>query len=164
MEEFNSILDRHAPWKDMYFFQDPPEWGTQEIVAVCKARDHLKQKAKRAGDPIDTEHARRARNSCSQFKKSLRKDYYVSASEQAGRDSKQLWRVLKQLFWSKKGKNCINSNNGKLDSKDMANDINDFFADIGPRLAESIPDSMLDIDLYFNGDREMFEFHDITDI
>ena len=71
---------------------------------------------------------------------------------------------MRQLFGSKKGKNRINSINGKVDLKDMANDINDFFADIGPRLAEGIPDSLLDIHLYFNSDREMFKFHDVTDI
>ncbi len=54
---------------------------------------------------------------------------------------------MKQLFGSKKGNNRINSINGKVDSEDMANDINDFFTDIGPRLVEGIPDSLLDTDL-----------------
>ena len=46
----------------------------------------------------------------------------------------------------------------------MANDINDFFADIGQRLAENIPDSLLQMDLEFRQTRELFEFHEITDL
>ena len=35
--------------------------------------------------------------------------------------------------------------------KDMADKINNFFADIGPNLAEDIPDSLLDMDYNFTG-------------
>ena len=35
---------------------------------------------------------------------------------------------------------------------------------IDPRLAEGIPDSLLQIDLEFREDREMFEFHEIIDV
>ena len=163
VEEFNAILDEHAPWKIMYFTEDLPEWATREMLALCRARDHLKSRAIRTGDPVHAEQARKARNNCNQFKRNLRQDYYLAAFEQAGRDSKKLWKVVKQLFGSRKGKNRLNSINGKVEPVDMANEINDFFSDIGPRLAEGIPESLLDIDLEFREDRELFHFHEIED-
>ena len=147
--EFNSILDKHAPWKIMYFQEDLPEWATRKMLGMCRARDQFKKKAVKTMNPVDIERARTARNSCTQFKQNLRRDYYLAAFEQAGQDSKKLWKVVKQLFGSKKGKNQILSINGDSDPENMANSINDFFADIGPNLAESIPDSLLEVDLTF---------------
>ena len=64
---------------------------------------------------------------------------------------------MKQRFGNKKGKNNISSINSKVEAEDMATEINNFFADIGPRLADSIPDSLLEVDLEFRGDRDIMD-------
>ena len=104
-----------------------------------------------------------ARNQCTQFKRNLRRDFYLAAFESAGRDSKKLWSVVKKLFGNNKKGNKINSINGSSDPEIMANSINDFFADIGPSLADKIPDSMLNVDYEFREDHECFEFEHIGD-
>ena len=163
VRDFNCILDRHAPWRMMHFTEELPEWASRELLASCKHRDHLKKKARRTGSDADADRARRSRNQCTQFKRNLRRDYFMAAFEAAGRDSKKLWKVVKRLFGNKKKGNRISSIEGSSERLEMANTINNFFADIGPKLAENIPDSLLDIDYTFEGDRDTFKFHHVED-
>ena len=52
---------------------------------------------------------------------------------------KKTWRLIRQ-FWPGKGKSSvIESINGKITNEDMANEINDFFSNIGSDLAKDIP-------------------------
>ncbi len=61
VEDFNEILDRHAPWKWMHVSVDLPDWATREFLSICRTRDHLKQKAIRIKNGHDIVTARRAR-------------------------------------------------------------------------------------------------------
>ena len=75
---------------------------------------------------------------------------------------KKLWRIIKQLLGTNKKKSKINEINGKTDSADMAEQINQFFINIGPDLARNIPDSLLDMDLSFKGNHALFKFSEIS--
>ena len=52
--------------------------------------------------------------------------------------------------------------NGKNTDSDMAEEINNFFADIGPGLADKIPDSVLHRDYSFTGNYDRFSFEEVT--
>ena len=56
-----------------------------------------------------------------------------------------MWSVIKLLTGQKGKANCINEINGSNDDKEMANHINKFFSDIGPKLAADIPESLLNV-------------------
>ena len=44
--DFNCILDRHAPWKWMFFEDNIPQWATREFLSYCKQRDALEKSLK----------------------------------------------------------------------------------------------------------------------
>ena len=87
----------------------------------------------------------------------------MNALQEAGDNPKKLWRIVKQLLGNHKRKNQILEINGYTDSADMANQINDFFVDIGPNLARDIQESLLNMDYSFSADRLQFEFVHTTE-
>ena len=46
VHDFNSILDCHAPWKDMLIDDNLPVWATRELLSCCKRRDALEKRLK----------------------------------------------------------------------------------------------------------------------
>ena len=69
----------------------------------------------------------------------------VNAIRNAGDNPRKLWRIIKQQLGSNKRDSSILEINGLTDPACMANHINDLFVDIGPNLAKSIPDSLIDM-------------------
>ena len=47
VEIFTNTLDKHAPWKTIYFNNNIQEWVTREILANFKKRGQLYKKAKK---------------------------------------------------------------------------------------------------------------------
>ena len=149
MYEVDQILDAHAPWKWMTFDDCMPFWVTREFLSCCKQRDALEKKSKISGLLSDRCNYTKARNRVTNFKKQVKRDHFKVAFENAGSDPKKLWRVIKLLLGSNHKKSKISEINGHSDPEQMANEINNYFADIGGNLAAKIPDSLLELDLEF---------------
>ncbi len=162
VDEFSHVLDRHAPWKAMFFENDLPRWITREFLSSCRERDNLKLFSYRTKRPEDELSYNWVRNRHTQFARTLKRDYFINAFTEAGSESKKLWRLVRQLFGNPKSRNKIMQVNGKTSDIEIANEINNFFADIGPNLANDIPDSVLHCDYSFRGDYETFNFRDVT--
>ncbi len=86
----------------------------------------------------------------------------MTAFTEAGNKSKKLWRLVRQLFGNPKSKTKIMQINDKCSDFDIANEINNFFADTGPGLAASIPNSALECDYSFRGDYDIFNFKEVS--
>ena len=52
---------------------------------------------------------------------------------------------------------------GKIDNLKMAKGLKNFFIDVGANLVTEIPDSVLNMDLSFRGDREHFNFRNVEE-
>ena len=96
------------------------------------------------------------------FRNTLRRDYFKAAFREAGNNQKRLWKIVKQLFGNPKKRSKINTINGRENPKDMADEINQYFADIGPNLAASMSESLLDENYEFSSDREQLDLHETT--
>ena len=147
----------------MYFDDQIPEWATREFLSCCKHRDSLEKKSKISGSLADRCKYVKARNSVTNFKRNLKENFFQTAFNEAGDDPKKIWRVIRQLLGSGQKKSKIMEINGKSDPTEMADEINNFFADIGSNLTAELPDSMLEIDMAFRGNHEKFSFHQIND-
>ncbi len=112
---------------------------------MYKLRDNYKKKAQKTGLETDKQTAKRVRNNVTQFSRTLKKTYFLATFDEAGNDSKKLWKILKQLFGNYRKKNEINEINGRYDQTEIADEINNFFADIGPNLANDIPDFLIEL-------------------
>ena len=63
-----------------------------------------------------------------------------------------------------KGKTHIQELNGEENPANMANIMNNLFTDIGPNLANDMPDSLLDINYDFNDEYEQLELEPTTPV
>ena len=101
-EHFSSILDRHAPWKAMYFDNNLPAWVTREFLASCRERDNLKIFCDRTKRPEDRIRYNRVRNKHTQFARTLKRDYFITTFAEAGNDSKKLRKFGSAIIWEPK--------------------------------------------------------------
>ncbi len=161
--KFESILNTHAPWQPMSVPINSPEWVTHEFISECKARDHFNIYAKRSKNPLHLREAKRRRNKVNQIAKNMKRLYFTEQIKQAGKDSKKLWRVIKQLLRTGKKRVNISELNGKENSSDIANEFNKFFCDIRPDLASKILESLLDLNFERTNDFPEFNFTAVTD-
>ena len=125
--------------------------------------DTLEKKSKLSGSLADRCKFARARNDVTSLKRNLKENYFQQAFDDAGNDPKKIWRIIRQLLGSGQRKSNIMEINRTTDAHSMANEINNFFSDIGGKLASEIPDSLLDLDFTFNGDYEKFSFRPVME-
>ena len=144
-------------FKQMNFSDNRPPWLTNEFFSVANERDIAQAKSERTKNEADKKEYRRLRNKVTEFKRCLKKEYFQTALNQAGRNSQKLWKVIKQLFRKGKNSQVFIEINGKYDHKEMADEINRYFCEIGPNLADKIPDSLLKADYKANDNLSVFE-------
>ena len=87
----------------------------------------------------------------------MKRLYFRNSIRDAGRDSKKLWGIIKQLLRQGKSKIHINELNGKSENTAIAEELATYFGDIGPNLAAEIPDSLLEIN--YEPDPDLPKFH-----
>ena len=158
VSKFTLILDTHAPYRKMWFDNNIPVWATRELLSEIKDRNKLTNKANKTKNGIDIWLAKCKRNYITSFKRNLKRNYFTNALEAAKDDPKKLWRILRLLVSGSKSKNKITSLNGHSTNEAMANEMNEFFANIGPKLAANIPEAMIMGDYSFDESRPVFEF------
>ena len=140
----------HAPLrsKRVRGFESP--WRTTELKKIMHLRDRLKVKDIRSGDAIDWNNFKRARNNVNNAIKTVRKSYYLKSFTAGDGNSRKTWEIIKEMMGRKSEKAIINElgfEDKKLtDPTEIAEGINKFFAEIGPKLSKNIED----IDTFFD--------------
>ena len=162
VEIFTGLLDIHAPWKSMSAYLDSPPWVTHEFISECKNRDFYEVYANRTKNPAHARELKRIRNRVNLIKNNMKKVYFRNAIETAKNDSGKLWKVIKELLRQGKSKVRIKELNGKSSNEDIANELVQYFTDIGPNLAADIPNSLLNQDFTPNPEILPFELQHTT--
>lgn len=114
---------------------DLPVWMTREALSEINQRDNTEKLARRMGTDEDWVRYRRLRNKVIDFKRSLKRTYFEIALAEAGTDSRKLWKLIRQLPGTGKRRNIMDRIYESSELVEMANSINQFFVDIGPKLA-----------------------------
>ena len=73
-----------------------------------------------------------------------------------------MWELLKTLFRICDAKSRIQEIDGETDLQAISDKFNEFFTNIGPTLAEKIPNSVLDVDYYVCVDKQ-FNFSPVSE-
>lgn len=115
-------------------------WITPGILRCIKNRNKMQSKIK--SDPhneILKLTYKRYRNYCNCLLKKLKRKYEKEELEKASKDSKLLWKTIKDITDIKGNKTqSIELLNIKANHKDSVDFVNDYFANIGKKLAEDI--------------------------
>jgi hypothetical protein len=113
---------------------------------MMRKRDKLKKTAiKSNNDQKCWDSYRKIRNETNKLIKDKKKAFLKQGFDTHKNNIKKTWQHLRHIIPSK-GKDTkisiINSDNGPLtEAKDKANELNNFFANIGPKLANKIPEN-----------------------
>jgi hypothetical protein len=139
---FLQISDKHAPFVNMKVREDSPPFINENLRSLCVDRDYFMRKAHKTRKLEDFNRAKQLRNQANNLLDLLRKRYFDDQIRQNRGNSKGLWKTLKKLLPSKGDRNIIqeikSGDRTICDSKEIANVINRFFANIGNTLAANI--------------------------
>lgn len=114
-------------------------WITPGILKCIRNRDNLYKKVKK--HPDNETHKttyKRYRNFCSSLLKKLKRDYEKLQFENAGKSSKKIWKIVKEITYSTKPKDSLTDLISTNDPQNSANNVNQYFANVGKTLAEKI--------------------------
>ena len=142
---FDPICNRHAPFKNTKIPCNPPPWLDSDYIELRNKVFKAKYKAEKSKNSHDWEIFKTLRNSLDNFACKLKKEYFENKLNEAGKDSKKLWKTLRSVLPNKTDQSgadsMVNDNNVVTDPKDIANIFNSYFANIGESLASAFDGS-----------------------
>ena len=166
-ELFLTIANKHAPLRTIRVRARGSPWITSELKKQMRDRDALKVKAIQSRDPNDWLNFKKQRNIVNNKIMLAKQAYYQNTLNERKGDSKKTWQIINELTSRKSGKISVKElkvNGYSITNPvDLANEFNNHFATIGPKLAEDIPCSNNNSYLnYLNNTVESFQFRYTT--
>ena len=120
--------------------KDEP-WLTPELKARIAEKNLALKKARRTNSVLDWFIANELKNAISTDVKEAHKTHVVDEVESNVEDPKKFWSAMKELIPGNKVKskqiNLKDENNQNIEPPEASDYINNFFAKIGPKLAEN---------------------------
>ena len=133
LQAITAMADKLCPIKTFKINKARPPWMTNEILEIMKDRDYYYKKARTLNLADDWNIARNLRNRVGKMIKNLKADFIQNNLKEFANDSKR-FLVLKE--------NTINLKDADtaepVPNTSIANYINRFFRDIGPKLANDL--------------------------
>lgn len=148
----NNIIDKHVPLrqltrKEIRSLSKP--WVTEGIKTSIKVKEKHYEKYLKTGNTYHLTKFKFYRNKISSLIRHSKQEYYNNYFKTNNTNIKNIWSGIRQIITHKPKKVCqvskITSNNHiKTDPKAIASAFNNYFANIGTRLAERIPKVNID--------------------
>ena len=143
---FVDVLDKHAPVRVKRLRKGGNiPWVSREVKKKLFKRDALKRKAIKTNKEEDWRLYKSSRNVANTALRSAKRDYYANKFTNNKQNPKYAWRTINDILGRNRKQTTINEIKlpGKtVTSTDELVDIfNDHFSNIGPKLAESIPNN-----------------------
>ena len=141
-ELFLKVADFHAPLITKRVRNHHLPWINSELKALMLERDKLKRIAVISKDISDWNHFRAARNRTNSAIRASKSNYYKSLLELNANNPKDTWKIINQLLGRSGGHNTVNEIKTVASTlnkpSEICNAFNNFFTEIGPRLAAQI--------------------------
>ena len=131
-----------CPLKHFRIKQVKEPWITPPLIELIKDKDWAMKQAKRGNDPQLWINAKRLRNTCTNRLRKARADFIKENLENNIGNSKKFWKNIQDVIPSKKNRSMGNfdlyddTKKQKIMTEETADYINNFFVNIGPKLAE----------------------------
>ena len=145
---FRQVTDEFAPLRTFKIESNKnPKWVSNEIknLRTHKNKAHRKWKSTRNINHLN--YFKRLRAKFENLVKNAKKEFYANRFESCIGDSRQTYKLLNDLSGkSQVSRNIpiLKSSNGLIATNDeIANSFNDYFADIGKKIASKIPSAPL---------------------
>ena len=171
-EIFNSIRDVSFPeisikQKPESFLHCP--WMTKGLIISQKQKEKLFSKKVRKPTEINSKKFKLYNAIYNKLRRISKKMYYDKQFSKFTSNCKQTWSVIREIIGSKKERSQIpdffrDNNQLVKDNLDIANGFNNFFSQVGPKLASEIGLSDVSFDSFLSESNPLnFEFHRISE-
>lgn len=130
---FGSVLDRHAPIKNMKIRYRQCPFLNQEIKDQMKTRDELHKLARVTKLPTDWDNFYLARNKVKNMLRSAEKAHVRGEIRKNNNNKNSLWKVTRKCLPRTEVSQPVYSK----DAKTLANEFNAFFTSVGPSVSEA---------------------------
>ena len=150
-DRIRAHLERTCPKKEFRVKEVREPWVTNEILEEIKDKDAAMRVARRSGLPQDWVHAKAERNRVGRLIEQAKAEFLKEQQQELVDDPKKFWRLVKSIVPGKRKstgkislvkKSMINGAEveEEVEGPDTADFINDFFSNIGPKLAKNYSD------------------------
>jgi len=142
--QLEKIIDSVAPLREIRVKNNTPDWFDGEIMDEIRKRGKLHKKYRNTNLEEDGLIYRSSRNKVQTLINTKKKIYIQNSLEENKRNSKKLWKTLKNLGLPSKIKSNskVNLNiDGKLNSNkaDIADHFNTYYSTLADKLVEKLP-------------------------
>ncbi len=152
------VLDRHAPLRRMRTRGNSLPWISSDIKGIMRSRDFHKIKAVRYNSQSHWTKYKELRNKVNAELIKAKRIYFCNKIEDCAqsKDIKQSWNLINHLIGKNVKSNTISQL--KTDSSVISDDklkseaFNDFFVNIGAKLAAEIEENSLNTNSFARGD------------
>ena len=161
LQNIRTIIDQMCPVKKFRIKKPKDFWLTHEILEYIKDKDHALKRAKRTNNIDDWTNARYMRNQCLSKIRKAKAAFIKTELDVHKNDSKKFWQTIQKILPKSKNKNnkfnlIDQDNNIPVAENDTATYINNYFANICPKLAENFSKPW-----HYTGERTNLRLDDI---
>ena len=129
------VVDKHAPVVCKKISQKKPVWMDQEYCKCRALRRRYERLWKKNRTDVNRDNYVKQKNHCIELAVTKQKIYYTKLIEENGKCQKSLFKMANELL-DKNSKKVLPSHE---DSKQLANDFNQFYVDKVLKIRNSIP-------------------------
>ena len=141
---FTEIYNQCFPIRTFkHGYKNRKPWLTNGLKTSIKIKNRMYKRHRKTKNPEHEKAYKTYKNKLNRILTKAERDHYQSLLQQNQNNMKKSWRILKEVINKKKNtSSCsrfIVNNSITTDKKAIADSFNSFFVDIGPNLANKIP-------------------------
>ena len=129
--------DIHAPEKEFKVGKEKNKvkWFSDDLKEKIKQKNELLSDYFTSGAKSLYERANKLKNDINHMKRKLKKAYYTEKIEEADKDSKKLWQLLKEITGTGKNKDSVEP---EMLTQEKVNSHNKFLATVGAEIQKQL--------------------------
>lgn len=132
-------------------YQTP--WITKEILAARKLKNKLCKRFIYNPNDTNENNYKTSRNKFNKTKRLAKKSYYKGKFQESQGNIRQTWKLINEITNKKKQSsdlpdNFMKDGNVITEPNEIANNFNEYFVNVGPKLADKIPPSSVNFSSY----------------
>ena len=140
---FIQVLDKHAPLKTKRVRKKGSvPWINKDIKAKLFERDFLKRKAIKTNGESDWNKYKSSRNACNIALRHAKREYYATKFLNHKNNPKHAWKAINDILGRSYNQNTIHeiklSGKSITSTEELKEVFNEYFTNIGPKLAQTI--------------------------
>ena len=148
--------DKLCPLRTSFYSKDKPPWLSKELIEISRDKDLALKHARKTGKTVDKENAKVLRNRSNSAFRLARRRYILDNLNNNSDDPKKFWQSICEILPKTKSSSLLNllksDTNEPISAELVAEHINNFFAQVGPLLANAIPTTILNPTYALNDD------------